>query len=297
MSYLDHIRACNRHDLAKYQPLLIGGTRYGWVGADVRAGLLDLGIGFEPAGAGLRLSPALSDFEACSAAFSAGGEGLAAAGLAPAARGEPYAVTMRWADPPVAVVDRGYVTAFGLPAYGVHVNGWRRRPDGGLALWIGRRARDKSVAPGKLDNMVAGGQPFGLSLMDNLVKEAAEEAGAPEDLARQASPVGAITYLLEDAGGLKPDTLFCYDLETPDDFTPANVDGEMEAFELMRAEDVAELVRTTDAFKFNVNLVVIDFLLRRGVIDPDREPDYVEIVEGLGAGQLFGSSDSSRTIA
>jgi hypothetical protein len=36
----------------------------------------------------------------------------------------------------------------------------------------------------------------------------------------------------------------------------------------------------TDDFKFNVALVNIDFLVRRGYLSPD-EPGYVDIVEGL----------------
>ena len=44
---------------------------------------------------------------------------------------------------------------------------------------------------------------------------------------------------------------------------------------------VLALVRDTDRFKFNVNLVIIDFAIRRGVITPENEPDYEKIVAGL----------------
>jgi len=172
---------------------------------------------------------------------------------------------------------------FGVRAYGVHVNGVVRRPDG-LHLWIGRRAPDKPVAPDKLDNMVAGGQPAHLGLMDNLVKEAAEEADIPADLARTARPVGAICYCLEDQWGLKPDVMFCYDLEVPADFTPRNTDGEISSFQLLPIAEVAARVKDGDEFKFNVNLVILDFLLRHGLLSPDDEPDYVEIVKGLRQG-------------
>ena len=37
----------------------------------------------------------------------------------------------------------------------------------------------------------------------------------------------------------------------------------------MPIEDVFALVRDTERFKFNVNLVLIDLFLRRGLIDPD----------------------------
>ena len=36
------------------------------------------------------------------------------------------------------------------------------------------------MAPGQLDNLIAGGQPVGLTLEQNLIKEAYEEAGVKE---------------------------------------------------------------------------------------------------------------------
>ncbi len=152
-------------------------------------------------------------------------------------------------------------------------------PDG-LHLWIGVRAKDKLVAPGKLDNLVAGGQPIGLSLTQNLIKECAEEADIPEALARRAHGVGAITYAMAVPEGLRADTLFVYDLALEPDFVPRNTDGEIESFSLMPIDAVAERLRTTDDFKFNVNLVIIDFLIRRGALGPEH-PEYLDIVAGL----------------
>ena len=81
---------------------------------------------------------------------------------------------------------------------------------------------DIAFRPGKLDHLAAGGQPLGISPVDNMVKEAWEEAGIPEELARQAISVGALSYRQqlgsdEDGRGLgiKRDTLFCFDLELP----------------------------------------------------------------------------------
>src|SRR3546814_9663928 len=85
----------------------------------------------------------------------------------------------------------GGVPLFGVPAFGVHVNGYVATADG-PRLWVGRRAKHKMVAPGKLDHLVAGGQPYGLGLMENVVKEAQEEASIPADLAARARPAGAL---------------------------------------------------------------------------------------------------------
>ena len=117
---------------------------------------------------------------------------------------------------------------FGVPAYGVHIHGFVR--DGAdISLWIGRRADDKPTYPGKLDQMIAGGQPVGIGLMDNVIKEAGEEAAVPPGLAATARPVGAISYCHESDDGLKPDVMFVYDLELPRDFVPRNTDGEIAA--------------------------------------------------------------------
>ncbi|MBY0431990.1 MAG: DUF4743 domain-containing protein, partial [Rhodospirillales bacterium] len=151
-------------------------------------------------------------------------------------------------------------------------------------MWIGRRAADKAVAPNKLDNIVAGGQPAHLSLHANLLKEAAEEADIPAELAAQSRPVGLISYCMEAENGLKPDVQFCYDLDLPADFQPRNTDGEISEFMLWPVERVAETVRSGDDFKFNVNLVIIDYLIRHGFLSPDDEPDYLALVMGLKNG-------------
>jgi 8-oxo-dGTP pyrophosphatase MutT (NUDIX family) len=283
MAYLDHIRTCNRHDLSKFRPFRVDGLQVGWVRHDVAQLLAAFPETFRISGEEVHLHPALSTPEARSDAIDRVAGELAQARGTPRLRGERYRVAPRFDDRALLSIDRGVVSLFGIRAYGVHVNGFVRRSDG-LHLWIGRRALDKSVAPGKLDNMVAGGQPYNLTLADNLLKEAAEEADIPLRIAATARPVGAISYCLEDQWGLKPDVMFCYDLEVPADFVPRNTDGELQGFTLMPVPEVARMVRNTDEFKFNVNLVIIDFLIRHGLISPDHEPDYVELVSGLRKG-------------
>ena len=101
-----------------------------------------------------------------------------------------------------------------------------------------------------------------------------------EELTRRAQPVGAVTYLGMSDKGLKPDVLFCYDLELPRDFRPQNTDGEVEEFLLLPIEDVMRRVRETDEFKLNCNIVVLDFLLRHGYIGPE-QADFLDISTGL----------------
>ncbi len=283
MSYLDHIAACNAHDLDKFRPFDVAGRQIGWVRHDVAGWLADQPDIFAVAPDRVSLTAGLESPAARSAAMDKAILRLAEEHGTPRPRGERYAVAGRWGDDPVMTIDRAVVSLFGVRAYGVHMNGYVQGPDGPL-LWIGRRAPDKRIAPNQLDNMVAGGQPGHLGLMDNLVKEAAEEADIPESLARTARPVGTVSYCLEDEWGLKPDLMFCYDLAVPEDFVPHNTDGEMADFRLMPVAEVAERVRDTADFKYNVNLVIIDFLIRHGILSPDREPDYAAIIRGLHRG-------------
>jgi hypothetical protein len=85
---------------------------------------------------------------------------------------------------------------------------------------------------------------------------------------------------MENQLGIRDDVLFVYDLETPADFVPRCNDGEIAEFELMPAAAVLERVRDTQDFKFNVNLVILDFAVRHGLLRPD-DPEYLEIVTGL----------------
>jgi 8-oxo-dGTP pyrophosphatase MutT (NUDIX family) len=173
-------------------------------------------------------------------------------------------------------MERAAVPAFGVRAYGIHVNGFVGE-GADLRLWVGRRSRLKPTFPGQLDHLVAGGQPAGLSLAENLLKECAEEASLTPDIVRRARPVGIVSYLMENEEGLRNDVLFNYDLDLPADFTPVNTDGEIEEFFLWPLERVIRELNETDNFKFNVAFVIIDFLIRHGFIGPE-DPDYLELV-------------------
>ena len=280
MGYREIIEECNRHDLGKFRRFMVAGQAMGWVRHDLADRLVEFPRTFVVSEDAVAMHPDLTTAEARTQGFQAAAEIMEKTWGTPKLRGELYPVARRWGQVPLMLMDRAMVVVFGVPSHGVHVNGLVRRDDG-LHLWIGSRALDKAVAPGKLDNMIAGGQPYNLSLQENLVKEAAEEADVDESLARTARPVGLITYVREDDWGLRPDVMFCFDLEVPQDFNPRNTDGEITHFTLMPVDRVARLVRDTLDFKLNVNLVIIDFLVRHGMLRPDNEPDYVDIVRGL----------------
>jgi hypothetical protein len=283
VSFLDRIAAIHSWDPLAYRPFRIDRVRVGRVSDGAAAMLADFPEVFRVRDDAVELHPGLGDLNQRSQAVHGVMETLAEQGRVRSLRGETYGISESWDAPVRLRLDRGMVPLFGVKSYGVHVNGFVRSPDG-LKMWIGRRAPDKRVAPDKLDHMVAGGLAHGYSVDETVVKEAAEEADVPTELARRARPVGALFYVTELEQGLRDDTLFIFDLELAADFVPRNTDGELTGFELWDVGDVMARVRESDDFKFNVAPVLIDFFLRHGLLDPDREPDYLSVVQRLHAG-------------
>ena len=279
MSYFRHVEACNPPVQEVFWPWRIDDLAVGWVRPDFASELARFPETFELDDSELRLASGLQGFVARSAAIEQAARQLAGAGVTPPYMEEPYAVTPGGRESALCVVDRSAAAFFGVRSFGQHLNGFVRKADG-IHMWIGRRARDRLLFPGALDNMVAGGLPHSLSLEENLVKECGEEAGVPKELAQKAVPVGAISYNRVAKRGFRRDVLYCYDLELPDGFVPVNTDGEVEEFMLLPLADVAAIVRETDEFKLNCNLVVIDFLIRHGWMEP-HSPEYLALVLGL----------------
>jgi len=285
MSYLDRIRAANIHDLGNFLPFSVSGIRVGCVKHAFAQRLSRWPEVLRVDDRGVALAgnldaasvPAVERTQALSEVM----QRLRDEGHIDGWRDELYPVNRTWSEPAFLLIERAAVPWFGVRAYGVHMNGFVRGADG-LKMWVARRSMSKPTGPGKLDQMVAGGQPADIGLHDNMLKECAEEAGIPLEIARHVRAVGAITHALETNTGFRPDIIFNFDLELPDDFTPVNTDGEVDAFYLWPIEEVMERVRDSDAFKFNCALVIIDFLVRHGYLAAD-DPDYADIVEGLMA--------------
>jgi len=196
---------------------------------------------------------------------------------------------------PVFLIERAAASLLGVMEYGVHINGLVIPEDDNkeVRMWMARRSKTKSKFPSFLDHIVAGGQPAGLSLMDNVIKECEEEAGIPEELTKRGiKPAGVISY--ENYGGRLKDegegvmnrvVLFCFDLMLPEDFVPTANDGEVESFFTWSLEDISQSMHPEydDPIKPNCYPVIIDYMLREGHISPD-SPKYLEIVRRLRSG-------------
>ena len=249
-----HVTACRNAELpGRRLPLRLGTAQVGWVLPDIAAALAGLGAAAGPGGVTL----AATELHGMARALVDQGRFRW--------RGEAFDVRAAPDGPVLAQIDRGALPAFGIRAEGVHLNGLVHRADGPW-LWVARRAASKQLDPGKLDHLVAGGVPAGLSPWETLAMEADEEAAVPAELIAQAVPAALLSYAMERPEGLRRDRLHCYDLTLPEGFEPHPRDGEVEAFELWPLPAVLDEVRRADTFKFNVNLVLIDLFLRRRLL-------------------------------
>jgi len=283
MSLRDRLEVCAKFTPGAYRPLIIAGCALGRVTHAFAASLQDYPDVFTVYEHAATLSPNFKTPEARTEAVAGVLEGLRDKGVIAGWRNEHYTISESFYDAPLLTVERAAVPYLGTMGYGVHLNGYVRK-DGDIHMWVGKRSMQKPTGPGKLDQMVAGGQPIGISIWDNLIKECAEEAGMAQELAERSVAAGTISYLTEQEDRLRHDVIFNYDVELPLDFEPTPTDGEVDAFYLWHINDVMERIRNTDDFKYNAALVIIDFAVRHGVLGPD-DPDYILVNEALRLGR------------
>ena len=151
-------------------------------------------------------------------------------------------------------------------------------------VWVAKRSMSKATYPGLFDQMVAGGQPAGLSFADNVRKECEEEASLPPAVLAGVRPAGLVSYRYTTRKGLSTKVLAAYDVEMPAGLVPICADGEVEEFTLLPIAEVLQSIREKlPLWKPNSALVVVDFAVRHGFVSPD-EPGFVEIIHLLRAG-------------
>jgi len=200
---------------------------------------------------------------------------LARDGVITGWRDEMVSVTQAYGQPELLRMERAASRHFGIMGYGAHLNGFTRR--GAMVnAWIARRSANKPVDPDKLDNLVGGRISAGMSVDETLRKEAWEEAGIAPGLLAGLNCVSAVRVEYSVPEGLHREVLFVHDLWLPDDFKPANQDGEVSEIQSMAVEDVLQKLLAGD-FTLDAGVVMIDGLLRLGAVLPE-DSQYLDLL-------------------
>ena len=211
---------------------------------------------------GLRISEALASAGARTAALEDVVHALHEEGTITGWRNERYAVVTAFDALPLFHIERAAARFFGTTTYAAHANGYCGT-GGDCEMWLARRAMTKPIDPGLLDNLVGGGMTAGVPPLQTLIREAWEEAGIPESLARQAVAAGTLEVLREVPEGVQSETIFAFELALPREFQPHNEDGEVAEFRRVPLAQVAEMLGCGAGMTLDASLVALEFLARR----------------------------------
>lgn len=209
----------------------------------------------------------------------------------------------------------------GVITVGVHLNMYTVKMVDGKEevdkIWVAQRStqRDRNFA-GMLDQVVAGALDVfdridgSLAPAATLKREAAEEAGLDYDIDTKTmsilagwrritlGPVESIPYITyydcKDAnagrtlvGHLEPGVRFVYDLKlTAPDFQPTKREVNIEKFEAHSVDGIKTTLREK-RWKPNCGLVMLDFLIRKGLVTAVEEPRIEEMKTALRGGLPF----------
>lgn len=282
---LDRINALNVFAPEDFIPFRAAGiSDLGFVRTDYLDILREFPDVFVEVNGGVEIHPALDSYEKRTRAFERVVEALDAKNIFVFRKmREMYPVHPGWGRAPIFEVERNATLFFGVRTQGVHLNGYSLDETGRMTIWLQERAADLSAWPGLLDQMAAGGQPVGLSVRENMIKEGGEEALLPPDIMERAVPVGTISYCLNFAEGIRRDTIFLFDLCLPKGIVPRPDGEEVSAFHAFPGPEALRMLYdpAETRFKPNADAALIDFFIRHGVITPDNEPDYTRIVKAL----------------
>lgn len=279
LNFIDEMNKANMNDFIKF---LINGDIVGYIHIDNVAELSDFGDVFVINTDSVTLADELDTFTKRTNAVAKVLNVLNERGVLKKWRDELYDVALAHGSEVLMQIERCAADVFGIKKYGVHVNAFVKQ-DGELKVWVAKRSMQKQTYPGKLDQLVAGGfTGGGYTPYDIYVKEADEEAGIDESLARTGISTGCVSYTRTKSNKcMTRGNIFVFDIETPVDFVPKAIDGEVEDFFLMPANELLDIViNDTDRIKDNCVLIMIDFFIRHGVITSDH-PDYVQLAQKL----------------
>ncbi len=259
------LRAAREFRPRGYVALALGANTIGWIRLDLAGRLRAWTEVFEFSETNVCLRPA--DEAALSAALAEVARVLAREGAIQGWRDETYAIRANDGAAVLFHLERAAMRFFGLTSSAAHLNGYTGE-GAQLRILVARRAASKSIDPGMLDNVVAGGVASGQDAWQALLRECGEEAGIPVALAEKARAAGVLRVCREVPEGLDSEILYIHDLALPADFVPRNNDGEVSEFLSLEPQTLLERIARGE-MTVEAGLVTADFASRHGVLQDE----------------------------
>jgi 8-oxo-dGTP pyrophosphatase MutT (NUDIX family) len=200
--------------------------------------------------------------------FAEANAALHRAGLIRGWRDETYPVLALADRRLLATFERAASRFWGTLTFGAHCNGFVADDDGRPArLWIARRSATKATDPGRLDNLVGGGVPWGQTAAQAVLREGWEEAGLTPLQMAGIRPGRVFEVARDIAEGFQRERISVFDLALPPDLQPRNQDGEVAEL-MLRPMAEALNIAAGAAMTVDASLVTLDFALRHGLLLP-----------------------------
>ncbi|KAK3710098.1 hypothetical protein LTR37_010529 [Vermiconidia calcicola] len=195
---------------------------------------------------------------------------------------EPFAIVGTRYSTPV-YIERFAAQLFGITHRGAHLVAYTNTRQG-MKIWIARRSRLLYTYPDMLDVTVAGGVKADMTPSETIIEEAAEEASIPSDvISGGIRSRGVISHISVTGDGFPgeqglvvPDYIYTFDIELRLDVQPRPCDEEVAEFYCMSIGEVQKALLRSE-FKPDSGAVLVDFLIRHGVITHENEKDFVDI--------------------
>ena len=273
---LASIQQGNRFTRERYTPFFCASVRVGWIRAPLVAELRRYPRVFTVEPDGVHVNRGLTTCDSRSEAIA---DVVRELGTMPGFgrwNDEFGSIAPCWGGERLMCLPRCATRPFGVRSYGSHVNGMVRRQDE-IEYWVARRDSAVSDYGGYFDTLAGGYIAADRLPSEVACAEVREEAGI--DLARHMRPVSLVRGVDEDDDGVTPYMIFCFDVELPAGEQPNNRDGEIESFHLLSVEQVLERLEPS-RFKFNAVPVIVDWMVRQGLVDSD-DPAFAELADAL----------------
>lgn len=193
----------------------------------------------------------------------------------------------------VLEIERSASARFGVVTSGVQMLCYVEDEKRLIRRWIAKSSEKKQIYQGMLDCTAAGALRVGQSPRSAVILEATEEAsivpGIIESGLRSVGPIpyfpvkGPLPAVGDESAStalLLPGVEYLYELKLDQGTVPRPKDSDVEDFRLWDVDQVLEALRSR-TFKPNSAVVVIDFLIRHGIVTSETEPRYFEIITKL----------------
>lgn len=146
---------------------------------------------------------------------------------------------------------------------------------------VSKALLEASLSPEIVSNMICTGMVSNKHSMRNALSKFKHVRALTKRISLQVS------YKYSTRKGLSTKVLATFDVEMPQGLSPVCSDGEVEEFTLITVEEAVKSLREKlPLWKPNSALIMLDFAVRHGYIDPD-EPGYGEFCHLLRGGLRF----------